>query len=150
MEQQDSFSSENTGFLPPSPKAGARLPISVLWPKGVSGNPGGVPKGTRISTWMGRFGEKPFEDWPKIGSEEFRKLPGNAQIALRRLYRANKDDLLALKNSEYVEPRSRQFDDGGAEQAIGIGQGIIAALIAAERAGLIQLPPPPIDGEKCE
>ena len=54
------------------------------WPKGVSANPGGAPKGTRISTWMARYGEIDPKLWPK----ENDSLPANARIALARLRHA--------------------------------------------------------------
>lgn len=48
---------------------------------GVSGNPGGVPKGKRISTWMAELGEMSEAELRKIA----RKLPVNGKIALARM-----------------------------------------------------------------
>lgn len=82
-------------------KAGLRPP----WPKGVSANPGGVPAGKRVSTWMAEYGDKPVSEWPQKDTPEYDKLPANAQIALARLRCARKEDKLGLGNAQYVEPR---------------------------------------------
>jgi hypothetical protein len=50
------------------------------WPKGVSGNPGGAPKGKRISTWMAELGELTENQLKKLGP-----LPMNGRIALARI-----------------------------------------------------------------
>lgn len=99
------------------------------------GNPGGsAPKGKRITTWAAEFGEKLPSTWPKPGSKEFEKLPGNAQIALRRLRSANKDDKLALLNTQYVEPRTLTGEDSGSgESAVAA---IAAAIMALKAAGV--------------
>ena len=78
--------------LPPSPISGHALPIEHCWPKGVSANPGGAPKGKRITTWLAELGEMACELWPVEGSPEFLKLPGNARIALAQLRRAMMTD----------------------------------------------------------
>lgn len=78
----------NPGHLKPSPISGHALPVSVVWPKGVSANPGGAPKGKRITSWLAEFGEMPSEDWPQPGTPAYRRLPGNATIALAQLRRA--------------------------------------------------------------
>lgn len=75
------------------------------WPKGVSFNPGGAPKGKRIATWMAEYGELDSTQWPREGTEEYEKLPGNAVIALVRLREALKKNSLGLANAQYVEPR---------------------------------------------
>ena len=57
---------------------------SKPFPKGVSGNPGGAPKGKRISTWMlelGQLAELPDPD----------TLPINGRIALARIEAAMLD-----------------------------------------------------------
>ena len=81
--------SDNSGFLPPSPINGSRLPKEVLWKPGVSANPGGAPKGKRVSTWMAEFGEMDPCQWPDESSD---RLPANARIALARLRRAMVED----------------------------------------------------------
>ena len=73
--------------LKPSPISGHALPLSTLWPKGVSQNPGGAPRGKRITTWLAEFGEIPSKLWPVKDSPEWDALPGNAQIALSQLRR---------------------------------------------------------------
>ena len=69
-----------------APPHGPALPASVLWPKGVSANPGGVPKGKRLSTWLAEFQAMPRSDWPS--AEEAAELPAAAEIALAQLRRA--------------------------------------------------------------
>lgn len=51
------------------------------FPKGVCPNPGGQPKGKRISTWMAELGEMAPSEWPKIE----KTLPANGLIALARI-----------------------------------------------------------------
>lgn len=100
-----------------------------------TGNPGGsAPKGKRITTWMAEFGEKSLDELPKIKSKAFDKLPINAQIALRRIYRANEDDNLALLNTQYVEPRNLA-PEGGALPTSAIEQ-VAAAILALKAAGV--------------
>lgn len=100
------------------------------------GNPGGsAPRGKRITTWMAEFGEIPASKWPAKDSPAFKRLPGNAQIALRRLWCANKDDSLALKNAQYVEPRGLEADGDGAS-ASGVVYTIAAAILALKAAGV--------------
>ena len=72
---------------------------------GVSGNPGGMAKGKKVSTWMTEFGEMGEENWLIEGTEEYKSLPGNARIALARLRCAVERDKLGLANAQYVEPR---------------------------------------------
>lgn len=73
-------------FLPPSPISGHALPASTLWPKGISQNPGGAPKGKRITTWLAEFGEMTRAEWPT--AEQLQKMPANASIAIAQLLRA--------------------------------------------------------------
>ena len=79
------------GLLPPSPISGYRLPVDKVWVPGVSGNPGGQPRGKRISTWLAEFGDMPNEDWPAKGTPAYKRLPGNARIALAQLRKAARD-----------------------------------------------------------
>ena len=78
-------------MLPPPPH-GPALPASVLWPKGVSANPGGAPKGKRISTWLAEYGDMELSD------DDIRKklagpgLTRNARAALAQLLRAGDPD----------------------------------------------------------
>ena len=55
-------------------KRGLRPP----WPKGVVVNPGGAPKGKRISTWLAELGDK--KEFP-----DEKKLTINGRIALKLL-----------------------------------------------------------------
>lgn len=71
---------------PPSPLNGAQLPPSS-WRRGVSPNPGGAPRGKRISTWLVELGQLPPSEWPDPA-----RLPANAQIAMARLKRAMGED----------------------------------------------------------
>ena len=72
---------------PRSPINGQPVP-PPRWKPGQSGNPGGVPKGKRISTWLAEYGDMPVENWPVPGTPAFNRLPGNARIALAQLRRA--------------------------------------------------------------
>lgn len=110
-------------------------PAEHRFPPGVSGNPGGQAKGKRIATWMSEYGQIPPDQWPAKGSDKFAQLPGNAQIALRRLRSANKDDSLGLKNSMYVEPRGFGSDDDGAS-GVSVVYTIAAAILSLKAAGV--------------
>lgn len=59
-----------------------KMPKGKPWQPGQSGNPGGVPKGKRISTWMAEFGEMSEAQLRKIKKST---LPMNGKIALGRL-----------------------------------------------------------------
>ena len=83
------------------------------FPPGVSGNPGGVPKGKRIDTWIAEFGQIDPQEWPTENSEEENALPAFARIALARLRDALGRDKLALANSEYVEPNKSNQEQPG-------------------------------------
>lgn len=80
------------------------MPRGTPFPPGVSGNPGGQPKGKRIATWIEEFGQMGEKNWPADNSKEEMALPVNGRIALARLRDALGRDKLALANSEYVEP----------------------------------------------
>lgn len=58
-----------------------RVPRTAFKP-GQSGNPGGAPRGKRISTWMAEFGEMSEAQIEKLDRA---KLPQNALIALARI-----------------------------------------------------------------
>lgn len=69
---------ENSGEKP----AKKKMPQGRPWQPGQSGNPGGAPKGKRISTWMAEFGEMSEAQLRKINKST---LPMNGKIALGRL-----------------------------------------------------------------
>lgn len=84
---------------------------------GKSGNPGGVAKGKRISTWMAELGSMNPSRWPDPS-----ELPANALIAIERLKAAMTDDgcrdtqliadLTESKQSEvhhFVSPEAKDF-----------------------------------------
>jgi hypothetical protein len=54
---------------------------------GDRGNPGGCPKGKRISTWMAELGDMNPALWPNPS-----KLPANGLIAMERLKAAMTDE----------------------------------------------------------
>ena len=54
---------------------------------GVSPNPGGAPKGKRISTWMAELGDMNPARWPDPS-----ELPANGLIAIERLKSAMTDE----------------------------------------------------------
>ena len=75
-------------LLPPSPFSGYQLPADKVWKPGVSANPGGAPKGKRISTWLAEFGQ---QDLSAQDIDQMLERPGlvlNARIALAQLKRA--------------------------------------------------------------
>ena len=91
-------------------------PIKVIgkpFVPGVSGNPGGQPKGKRIDTWIAEFGQMDPAEWPADNSKAVKDLPANARIALARLRDALGRDKLALANSEYVEPHKSSLEAPG-------------------------------------
>jgi hypothetical protein len=57
-----------------------KMPEGKRWKPGQSGNPGGAPKGKRISTWMLELGEMTEYQLKKLGP-----LPMNGRIALARI-----------------------------------------------------------------
>lgn len=126
------------------------LPLPAPYPKGVSGNPGGVPKGKRISTWMAEFGEMEDKDLPVVGSKKWEKLPKNARIALRRLRAADAEEELGLANSKYVEPRE-VASLMSSENAVPAIEMIATAILALKNAGVVvrnlASNPEPIDAE---
>lgn len=69
---------QNSGERPGKKK----MPIGTPWQPGQSGNPGGAPRGKRISTWMAEFGEMSEAQLRKIKKST---LPMNGRIALGRL-----------------------------------------------------------------
>lgn len=78
-------------LLPPPP-GGHRLPVSTLWPKGVVQNPGGAPKGKRITTWLAEFGD---QDLTLAQIDAKLARPGltlNARTALKQLRRASYEE----------------------------------------------------------
>jgi hypothetical protein len=67
---------------------GKQPPKEHRWKPGVSPNPGGAPKGKRVSTWMlelGNMSEADLEAYlvKEFGSDNERNLPMNARLALR-------------------------------------------------------------------
>lgn len=65
-----------------SGKAGyKRPPKDKQFKPGQSGNPGGVPKGKRVSTWMAELGEMTPAELKRVE----RKLPVNGKIAMARI-----------------------------------------------------------------
>ena len=84
---------------------------------------------------MAEYGELPPKKWPKERSAAFDSLPGNAQIALRRLRCAIAEDT-RTNNSEYVEPRARLPEDANPITAPVISQ-IVTAIAALKAAGVL-------------
>ncbi len=98
--------------LPPSPFSGHPLPADTLWKPGVSANPGGAPKGKRVSTWLAEFGNMTDEDLAWWESHPA-KLTQNAQIALAQLRRA-KDQLDGLPAAMWAADRV----EGGVDRTV--------------------------------
>ncbi len=95
---------------PPSPLNGARLPAGSMWRPGTSQNPGGAPKGTRISKWLAIYGDMDPKDWPEEGASG---LPANARIALAQLRRAM-DQLDGLPAAVWAADRV----EGGVDRTV--------------------------------
>jgi hypothetical protein len=93
---------------------------------------------------MAEFGERPSSEWPSEKSAAYKKLPGNGQIALKRL-RCALLETSKTANSEYVEPRART-SEGAPEQAPMIAQ-IVAAMESLIAAGVVQRPPVVIEAQ---
>ncbi len=98
-------------MLPPSPISGHALPADSLWKPGVSANPGGAPKGKRITTWLAEFGEMPRSDWPT--DEQLQKMPANASIAIAQLRRAT-DQIDGLPAAAWAADRV----EGGVDRTV--------------------------------
>ena len=76
-------------MLPPGAN-GHALPASTLWPKGVSANPGGVPKGKRVSTRMAEM-----MSWTRAELEALKAddtAEARDHLAARAILRAMKND----------------------------------------------------------
>lgn len=72
------------------------------FPPGVSGNPGGRPKGKSISHWMTEFGEMTPTEFAKV---RIKQLPMNGQIALARM-RAAMQVRGGERSTEIVQDRT--------------------------------------------
>ena len=105
------------------------------FPKGISPNPGGVPKCKRVATWLAEFGEMDPSEWPD--PLKSKTLPANARIALARLKQATKSD--GVRDAEYVEPR-KGFDMMDAAGQPALIQGIALAIMAMKAAGVLGPP----------
>ena len=73
---EPSTAGQNSGRKPKR-----KMPKGKPWQPGVSGNPGGAPKGKRISTWMVELGQLTQTQLKKAE----RGLPVNGKIALARI-----------------------------------------------------------------
>lgn len=122
-------------------------PIETRWKPGVSANPGGVPKGKRISTWMAEFGEMTPSKWPS--KKQLAKMPANASIAMARIRKSATAS--GLRDTELVLDRT----EGAVvpEPSTPMLSQIAAAIMALKAAGVVlrptleaevvpQLPPP--------
>jgi hypothetical protein len=88
---------------------------------------------------MAEYGEIPDSEWPRGAA--LKKLPGNAQIALKRLREALKGETLGLRNAEYVEPRATA-QPAAESVSLPMLEAIAAAIMALKQAGV---KPEPID-----
>ncbi len=76
-------------LLPPSPISGHALPVSSLFKVGNPGNPGGAPKGKRVTTWLAEYQNMSEDEWPTGAA--LKRLPVGARIALAQLRKAMRD-----------------------------------------------------------
>ncbi len=105
-------------------------PTETRFDPGQSGNPGGAPRGKRISTWMAEFGEVPPSRWPN--KKQLEKMPANASIALARVRRAATAN--GLRDTELVLNRTEGAVT--AEPSAPMLEQIAAAIIAMKAAGV--------------
>lgn len=77
-------------MLPPSPRSGTSLPASVLWPKGFCPNPGGQPKGKRVSTRIMEMMGMPISELDKVLADKTRDARDH--LAARAIKRALRDE----------------------------------------------------------
>jgi hypothetical protein len=75
-----------------SPVNGAPLPVDKMWKPGQSGNPGGAPKGKRLSTWLAEFGQEDLTLEQIDRKLAAPGLPLNARMALKQIRRAAYED----------------------------------------------------------
>ncbi len=116
-------------MLPPSPISGTSLPASVLWQKGVSANPGGVPRGKRIST---RAME--MMTWKRADLEALCQDPdaeARDHIAAKMLLRAMKNDD-ANADTNTVLDRT----EGKVAQELNVRAGVAPTLTDEQLAGI--------------
>jgi hypothetical protein len=73
------------------------------FPVGVSGNPGGRPKGKAISTWMAEFGEMTPAEFSRV---KIKNLPMNGRIALARLRDAMGSRPGAVSSTSLIQDRT--------------------------------------------
>lgn len=65
---------------------GKQPPVETRWKPGVSPNPGGVPKGKRISTWMLEIGAMTADEFAQFEKDaDAGKVPVFGVIALARI-----------------------------------------------------------------
>jgi len=122
-----------------SPISGTMVP-PPQWKPGESGNPGGVAKGVRVTTYLVRYGQEPVRDWPKPGTEEFDSLPGNAQIAIKAL-------LLAVEGGEGSTAAAWVVDrvEGKAEQSVTLRAQPVPTMSLEQAAEIAKSLPAPKD-----
>ena len=97
--------------IPQAPPHGPALPVDSLWKPGVSANPGGAPKGKRISTWLAEFQNMSEDEWPT--PDQLRRMPVAACIAMAQLRRAM-DELDGLPAAAWAADRV----EGGVDRTV--------------------------------
>ena len=113
----------------PSPVNGNAFPVSSLWKKGVSANPGGMPRGKKVSTRMAEM-----MTWTRAELEALRnddEAEVRDHLAARALLRAMKqDDANADMNT--VLDRT----EGKVVQELNVRAGVAPTLTDEQLAGI--------------
>ncbi|MDE2107008.1 MAG: hypothetical protein KGL39_57910 [Patescibacteria group bacterium] len=125
-------------------KGGIVPPVEHRFQKGVAANPGGVPKGKRISTYMAEYGEMDPADWPDE-KDASKKLSANARIALARLRRAAREE--GIRDAELILDRT-EGAVAPQEPALPMISQIAAAIAALKAAGVELKREDPVEAAK--
>ena len=120
-------------LLPPSPFSGYQLPADKTWKPGICPNPGGAPKGKRISTWLAEYGDMDLSD-DEIRDKLARPgLTRNARAALAQLLRAG-DPVDGLPAAAWAADRV----EGGVDRTVHLTHKQEPTMILEDAAKVIE------------
>jgi len=96
--------------IPAPPQGGIALPAGSQWPKGVSGNPGGMPRGKKVSTRVMEMLTWPRADLLALMADDQAEVRDH--LAARSILRAMKpDDANADMNTMYDRTEGKVAQD---------------------------------------